>query len=282
VLWMLLCGAIVIAGYAVTAQFGRNLGEYWTGLICLFLFAFLGWYGVRKRALWFSLRVMRITGALLPQSLQRRVVALDRLETWRAVHITVGTLTILPLWWHMSGNLMSPFEALLALAVALLLLSGIFGVVLQDYLPPLIQALPEHEVRLQDVDARINAIYVEAEEMILGHSEALVQAYLEDLKPILEHERTLSSGQFLRATLARRDPGAEACAAFHRKAQQFRDDAPVWAELVELAARKINLEHNAFNLHFSTDWLTFHLYLAIFTFGLLFFHVASVLYFEGI
>ena len=281
-LWMLLCAAIVIAAHAVTAQFGRALGEYRTGIISLLLFVILGWYGVRKRTLWFSLRMMRITARLAPPVLQRRVVAMDRLESWRAVHITVGILTVLPLWWHMGGNLMSPFEAALAVVVALLLLNGVFGVVLQDYLPPLIQTLPEHEVRLQDVDARITAVYVEAEEMVLGHPEALVQAYLKDLKPILERERTLSRSQFLRATLARRNPGAETCAPFAAKAQTFGDDAPVWNELVDLAARKINLEHNAFNLNFSTGWLTLHLYLAIFTFGLLIFHVLSVLYFEGL
>ena len=65
-------------------------------------------------------------------------------------------------------------------------------------------------------------------------------------------------------------------------AAQFGDDAVVWKELVDLTARKLNLEHNAFNLNFSTEWLTFHIVLAVCTFGLLIFHVLSVLYFYGL
>ena len=56
----------------------------------------------------------------------------------------------------------------------------------------------------------------------------------------------------------------------------------MWKKLVDLTARKLNLEHNAFNLNFSTEWLTLHIVLAVCTFGLLIFHVVSVLYFYGL
>lgn len=109
-----------------------------------------------------------------------------------------------------------------------------------------------------------------------------MQAYAKELKPILQADRVASRWQLFGATMGRRDVGAEMCAGFRQSASKFGGDAPVWNELVDLAARKINLEHNAFNLHFSTDWLSFHIAVAIATFGLLIFHVAAVLYFYGL
>ena len=279
---MVLCALSVIVGHSLAEAHGLKVSEYWSGTISLVGFVILGWYSVRKRSLWFSLRVLRMTGRILPASWQQRVIVVDRLETWRAVHITLGILVALPLWWHMSSGLMSPVEMLLALTVVLLLLSGVVGVAIQEFLPPAIETMPEREVRLQDVASRIDATYVEAEEKVLGHPEALVQAYLKNLKPILEADRIAPRWRLLGATLNRRDLGSEMCAQWHQAAAQFGDDAAVWKELVDLTARKLNLEHNAFNLNFSTEWLTFHIVLAVCTFGLLIFHVLSVLYFYGL
>jgi len=282
VLWMVVCALLVFVAHTAAEARGLKVSEYWSGTISLLGFVILGWYSVRKRSLWFSLRVLRITGRILPASWQQRMIVVDRLETWRAVHITLGILVALPLWWHMSSGLMSLVEMLLALAVALLLVSGVFGVAIQEYLPPAIETMPEREVRLQDVASRIDATYVEAEEKVLGHPEAFVQAYLKNLKPILEADRIASRWRLLGATLSRRDLGSEMCAQWHHAAAQFGDDAAVWKELVDLTARKLNLEHNAFNLNFSTEWLAFHIVLAVCTFGLLIFHVLSVLYFYGL
>jgi len=283
VLWMVLCALFVLVAHSLGEARGLKVSEYWSGTISLVGFVFLGWYSLRKRSLWFSLRVLRMTGRILPASWQQGTIVADRLETWRAVHITLAILVALPLWWHMSSGLMSLVEMLLALAVALLLLSGVFGVAIQEFLPPAIEAMPEREVRLQDVASRIDATYVEAEEKVLGHPETLVQAYLKNLKPVLEGDRIASRWRLLGATLRRRDLGAEMCAQWRQgAAAQFGDDAVVWKELVDLTARKLNLEHNAFNLNFSTEWLTFHIVLAVCTFGLLIFHVLSVLYFYGL
>jgi hypothetical protein len=282
VLWMLVCAVAVVAGHSIAVLRGVVVTEYWSGTIALAAFVALGWYSVRKRSLWVSLRVLRLTSRILAPGLQQRVLILDRLESWRAVHITLGILVILPLWWHMGSGLMSPLEMLLALAVALLLLSGIAGVVIQEYLPPAIETMAEREVRLVDVASRSDAVYVEAEETVLGHTEALVQAYVKTLKRILEVDRLMSRSRLFWATLRRRDIGSEYCAEFRKMAAQFGDDAAAWNTLVDLAARKINLEHNAFNLNFSTGWLSFHIAVALFTFGLLIFHVSSVLYFYGL
>jgi hypothetical protein len=282
VLWILLCAIVVIIAHAIVAQRGAIVTEYWSGAIALAGFIALGWYSVRKRSLWFSLRMLRATASILPPSWQHRVVVMDRLETWRAVHITLGILVILPLWWHLSSGLMSPVEMLLAIAVALLLLSGIVGVVIQEYLPPAIETMAEREVRLEDVASRTDAVYVEAEEKVLGHPPAFVEAYVKNLKPILEADRVASRAELFRATMTRRNVGAERCAALAKMGSQFGDDAPAWNDLVALVARKVNLEHNRFNLNFSTEWLRFHIAVALCTFGLLVFHIAAVLYFYGL
>ena len=282
VLWMLLCGIVVIVAHTVAARRGAIVTEYWSGTIALIGFIALGWYSVRKRSLWFSLRMLRATARILSPHWQQRVVVMDRLETWRAVHITLGILVILPLWWHMSSALMSPVEMLLAIAVALLLLSGIVGVVIQEYLPPAIETMAEREVRLEDVASRTDAVYVEAEEKVLGHPPAFVEAYVKNLKPILEAERVATRRRLFAATMMRRNIGAESCAGFRKIGAAFGDDAGAWNGLVDLTARKINLEHNRFNLNFSTEWLRFHIAVALCTFGLLVFHIAAVLYFDGL
>jgi len=281
-LWVLLCVLLVIIAQSLVARRGIVIREYWSGTIALVGFVLLGWYSVRKRSLWLSLRVLRLTGRLLPAGLQKRVIIADRLESWRAVHITLGILLILPLWWHLSSGLMSPVEMFLALAVALLLLSGIVGVVIQEYLPRAVETMAEREVRLEDVASRIDAVYVEAEETVLGHPEAFVQAYVKNLKPILEADRVASRWQLFRATLTRGNVGSEICSEFRQLAGEFADDTAAWNELVDLTARKVNLEHNAFNLHFSTDWLSFHIVVAVCTFGLLILHICAVLYFYGL
>jgi len=282
VLWIVVCALLVFTGHSLAEARGLKVSEYCSGTLSLAGFVMLGWYSVRKRSLWLSLRVLRTTGRILPPGWQQRMIVADRLESWRAVHITLGTLVALPLWWHLSSGLMSRVEMLLALAVALLLLSGLLGVAIQEYLPPATETLREREVRLQDVASRIDATYVEAEEKVLGHPEALVQAYLKSLKPILEADRTLSRWRLLGAMLQQRDLGSEICAGWYQVAARFGAESTVWKELVDLAARKINLEHNAFNLSFSTEWLAFHIILAVATFGLLILHIAAVLYFYGL
>ena len=115
--------------------------------------------------------MLQFTGKIFPAAIQRRLVILDRLETWRAFHLTLGMLALLPLSWHVTTVAMSPLEAVLATLVVLLFISGIFGAILQDRLPRSMMRLAEHEVRLEDVDSKVNAVYREAEEKILGHDE---------------------------------------------------------------------------------------------------------------
>jgi hypothetical protein len=293
-LWALIWAIVVVIVHTFTVQQGKQMGPYWSGIISLAMFIVIGWYSVRKRDLWFSVKLLKATSRILPGALQQRLVALDRVETWRGLHVTVGIIVILPLWWHLGTGLMSPLELVLFVAVVLLIVSGIFGIIVQDYLPRTVQKRAAHEVRMRDADAKIDAIYVEAEEKVLGHPEEMVKAYLENIRPILSADRA-PRRTLLWATIRGIDAGPELSAHLYPIAgtikEQIKDEnilkdwdakhAPAWKDLVDLVKDKINLEHNEFNLHLSTDWLAFHVVVALTTFGLLIFHVGSVLYFYG-
>jgi hypothetical protein len=280
-LWLTIC-LIAVAGLnAATSTFGRQIGEYWSGSIALASFIAIAWYSVRKRNIWFSIRVLQFTGKVFPAAIQRRLVILDRLETWRAFHLTLGMLALLPLSWHITTAVMSPLEVVLLSLVLLLFISGIFGAILQDKLPYSMMRLAEHEVRLEDVDSKVSAVYREAEEKILGHSDQLTQAYTRYIKPVLLSDQPASRWTLLMATIRGIDPGQRACAAAAARISESGDEK-TYGELLALAARKVNLDHNSFNIHLSTGWLDFHIILSVLTFALLTFHVAGVLYFGGL
>lgn len=273
------CGVAVVVLRLLTPGVAHRVGVYASGIITAILFVAVGLYSVRKRNLWLSLRMLILARRVLPKAVFGRVVFIDRLETWRAAHVVIAMLSLLPLWWHMQRHLMGPLEAALASAVALLFASGLFGVLIQDRLPHYMTRFAEHEVRTQDVNAKINAVYVEAEEKILGHKEEFTKDYLARIKPVLLEDR--SSWALFAATVSRRDIGNEVNLALS-SADPYRDaEAASWKELVDLATRKVNLEQNDFNLWLSISWLRFHIVLAVLTFALLAFHVLSVLYYGG-
>ena len=275
----LLCGAIVIAVRMLAPQFERRVGVYLSGIITAVMFIAAGLYSVRKRNLWFSLRILNLARLFLPKFAFERMVFMDRLESWRAVHVVIAMLSLLPLWWHMQRHLMGPLEAALASAVALLFASGLFGILIQDRMPHFMTLFAEHEVRPVDIDAKINAVYVEAEEKILGHPEAFIRAYLARIKPILLNDR--SAWQLFFATIAKRDVGGEIDSGLAPAETFPGDDGKAWSELIALAMRKVNLEQNDFNIWLSNSWLRFHIILAALTGSLLVFHVISVLYYGG-
>jgi hypothetical protein len=126
----------------------------------------------------------------------------------------------------------------------------------------------------------LHALYVSAEEAILGHSEQLVQAYLRNIRPLMLSSLPLRT--LLWATLAGDDPAPRACRHARRAGGALTADADVYQTLIDLAERKIRLEQNGFNLRLSTGWLRVHIVLATVTFVLVLFHVIGALYFKGL
>jgi hypothetical protein len=277
-LWAVLCGAVVAGVHWATAPFGARLGSYRSGIITVIVFVIAGLYSARKRSLWFSLQWLRWV-IRLPRPLALRLVLFDRLETWRTVHLTIGVFATLPFWWHIQAGKASTLEAVLENMVLLLVASGFVGITMQDFLPPRMRKRPDLEVRLEDAEAGLHALYVEAEEAVLGHSEQVVSAYLNNVRPILTGAQPRR--KMLWATLTGADPAPATCMSARRPAAALGPDDSIYAGLVDIAERKVRLEHNQFNLRLSVGWLKFHIGLAIATGALITFHVIGVLYFAG-
>jgi hypothetical protein len=278
-LWAALCGAAVILLHSFSVDFGTRLGQYRTGIITAAAIAFNIAYAVRKKMLWLSVRVLR-TAMRLPRPLALRFLLFDRLETWRTIHITIGVFVMLPFWWHLQYGRASRLETALETVVILMVLSGFFGAVISDFLPLRMAKWPNQEVRREDVESALHALYVEAEEMVLGHSEQLVHAYLRYVRPILAGNQPAYS--MLWATLTGSDPAQNACARARRAGFGLEGDRAIYDNLAGIAERKVRLEHNGFNLRLCTSWLNFHRNLAALTLVLIIFHVIGALYFAGV
>jgi len=278
-LWALVCGAAVVAIHAATDAIPGRLGSYRTGIITVLAFTLAILYSVRKHTLWLSVRWLRLA-TRMPRSIARRIILMDRLETWRTMHITIGVLALLPFWWHVDAGRATPLERALESTVILVVLSGLFGAAIHDLLPHSMRVRPNSEVRLEDVEAGYHQLYVEAEESVLGHSEALVRAYLKNVRPLLIGSQPQT--RLMMAALRGTDPAPRACAAARTARATAGADGPLYGDLVGIAEQKVRLELNEFNLRLSRNWLKVHLALVMIMLFEIAFHVAGVLYFVGI
>jgi hypothetical protein len=278
--WAAICALLVVVAHVVLAQAGFHPDSYHSGILTLSGFVLVTLYSLRKRSLRTSVRLLSVT-ARLPIPIANRIVLLDRLETWRFVHMAVGILFLLPLWWHIEAGLRAGrLEIALEALIALLILSGIAGASIQEFLPHAMQLEPDHQIRLHDVEIALDKLYHDAEETILGHSEKLISAYLETIRPILRGAQPRLV--LIRATLTATDPSADRCPQLRRRAPELGAEAELYGELVDIAARKIRLEQNRFNLLVGITWLRFHVTLVLLTAFVIIFHVLGILYLIGL
>ncbi len=278
-IWSMFCGSSVVALYKLFAGWASRAGAYRTGILTTGIFMLAALYPVRKQALWLSLRYTRWI-ARLPRPLGVRLLVLDRLESWRIVHVSAGVFSLLPFWWHTQFGPRSLLELVLEVFVLALAVSGLLGTLIEDFLPARMLKLGNPEVRLEDVEAASQELYVQAEELVLGHSEPLVHAYLSLLRPIVAGNQP--SLRLLWATLSGINPASTVCKPARLIADGFGVEAAVFHQLVDIAERKVGLDHNQFNLKLSGEWLRLHRSLAIAVLVLVAFHITGVLYFVGI
>lgn len=276
--WSLLCGAAVIAIHAATSGIPGRLGSYRSGIFTIVAFTLAMLYSMRKHSLWLSVRWLRVA-ARMPRAIGRRLILLDRLETWRTMHLTIGVLAMLPFWWHVDAGRATPLARALEITVILVAFNGLLGTVIHDLLPQFTRVRPDSEVRLEDVEAGYHRLYLEAEESVLGHSETLVRAYLKNVRPLLIGSQP--QGRLLWATLSGVDPAPVACRAA-RAAAPGGDDGPLYDQLVAIAERKVRLELNEFTLRLGRVWLRIHISLVMMMICEVAFHVSGVLYFVGV
>lgn len=279
---MVVWAAAVWLTHTVCAQLGVRVGVYTSGLLTVAGMLAAGAYAARRRVLILSLYLLRpfvAVPALRP--FKALAVRLDQLRSWRLAHLAIGSLVLLPLWWHVEEAQGGLIETALLTLVALSLATGAVGVGLQYALPHALLQTLEREVRTRDVEQKQRAIFVAAEERILGRSEPLVQAYLEAIRPILQGDTPRL--RLLEATLRGQDPGALVRGRRLRLLEQLDEtDRPVFHELLDLAERKVRLDLNAFHLQLGTAWLTFHAAAVVCAAALVAVHIVSVLYFGGV
>jgi hypothetical protein len=278
-LWAALCGVAVVAIHAATPDLPLRLGSYRTGVIAAAAVALAVIYSARKHSLWLSVRILRLA-MRLPRPLARRLVLIDRLETWRTIHITIGVFALLPFWWHIDAGPATTIESALKILVMLVVASGLFGAMIHDRLPHAMRVRPAQEVRLEDIEENFHQLYFEAEESILGHSEDLVRAYLSNIRPLLTGMQPVV--RMFWATLTGGDPAPVSCRRARRGGSALANDRALYDTLVAMAERKVRLEHNRFNLVLGNAWLTFHIVLVIAMGVMVLFHVTGVLYFGGV
>jgi CRP-like cAMP-binding protein/Fe-S-cluster-containing hydrogenase component 2 len=275
---------VAVATDAVSKTWSANL----TGTVALAVFAMAAIYSARKRSLWMSLRTLVLADRFVknsaPGSFGKKSLAalifMDRLETWRTIHVTLGMLAMLPLWWHIRSAhaIPSAMEWLLLVAVGLLVLTGMFGSAVQDFFPHIASKRAEHEVRTKDVDYEIRGLLKQAADDAPGCGIEVDAAYRREIEPILLNRD--SSLRLLWTTLRGQDPAVRACAQARKLVGQFGEKNQGYARLLALAERKVRLDQNLINLRFSKNWLPFHIITVLVVGFLLVFHIVSALMFR--
>lgn len=250
-----------------------------SGLLTLVLMGLAALYYVRRRTLRLSLILLRpFTTVGLLRPFRRSAVYLDQTKNWRAAHLVIGLLWALALWWHIGAARGGWGEVLLLAMCAALFASGIIGSIIQFVLPRSLLGIIEREVRVEDVEARRRAIFVQAEERILGGSEPLVDLYLAEIRPALQGDS--SSWKLFEATLRRLEPGAVLRGQLWLHLEDLDDDdAATFRELIDLAEQKGRLDLNLSHLKLSVGWLRVHDALVVGTALLVVVHLLSLAYY---
>ncbi len=272
-------GLLLLAGGLALAVGSSPLADWSSGLLTLVLMGLAALYAVRRRTLRVSLLLLRpVAGRERTDPLRQLAVELDRLRSWRVAHLGLGVAWALALFWHVDASHGGWLETVLLALCLGVLLSGLFGVVLQYWLPRSMLGIIEREVRVADVDARRSAIFVQAEEKILGGSDQLVDAYVAEIRPRLQGEPTRL--RLFEHTLRRQDPGAILRGQLWRRLEGMEAaDAATFRELIDLAEQKGRLDLNLYHLQLSVGWLLVHDALVIGTGVLVLLHLLAVAYF---
>lgn len=275
-------GASILAAFILMrlSELEAHIGVMTSGLLTLGGMLLAAVYALRRRFLRLSLYMLR-PFAVVPflRPLQRLAVRLDQLRNWRVAHLAIGVVCVVPLGWHVRAAHGGLIEQVLFVCVFLVIGSGLLGALLQYLLPQSLLHATERQVRISDVHEKQRALYVEAEEQILGRkNETFIESYLAEVKPVLLQETPLLS--LCQAVLLRKDPGVpihKRLAALLERTEESEREA--FQHLIGLAEEKVRLDLNLLQLKLTTGWLAFHDVVVIGGGALMVLHIVSVLYF---
>ena len=277
-----LVAAGVLTGFLLIgpSEVEADIGVMTSGLLTLGGMLMAAAYALRRRFLRLSLYLLRpFTVVPFLRPLQTLAVRLDQLRNWRVAHLVIGIVCVVPLGWHVRAAHGGLTEQVLLICVFLVIGSGLLGAVVQYLLPQSLLYATERQVRMRDVHEKQRALYVEAEEQILGRkNETFIESYLAEVKPVLLQETPLLS--LWQAVLLRKDPGIHLQNRLGALLTGFQtDEREAFQHIIGLAEEKVRLDVNLFQLKLTTGWLVFHAAVVISGGALTVLHIVSVLYF---
>jgi hypothetical protein len=154
--WIVVCLALLALATAAYIPYARGAlhgprGGTWPGLA----------YGVAGLAL------MLYAGVL---GLRRRVPTwrIGRATTWMKGHLWLGLLSYPLILFHGGFQLGGPLTLILMVLFTLVVLSGVFGVVLQQYIPRLMLTRLPLETVYEQIDAVVRQIRDEADALVVS------------------------------------------------------------------------------------------------------------------
>ena len=279
---LVVVGAVLVAIVgALTTSLPALLGPRPSGLLALGGLLLLALYGARRRYTLLSLRAVRLLTSIPGLAAARAaLIRADRLENWRTVHVALGLALALPLYWHVAASEGGPLEALLLCVMVLLTISGIAGVWFQYWLPRSLLRLEGREVRLVDVAARQSELLARAEAEILGASDALVDSYLAEIRPVLRSRPSLL--RCFAWTFGRADLSRKLVARTSRQRGELPSaDGARFDGLLVLATSKLELDLARAHLVLNRGWVSTHLLLFFLVTALVGGHLLAVAYYGG-
>jgi hypothetical protein len=152
--WIIVCLGILAIATAAYIPYRRLAiegprGNSWPGLI----------YGSA------GLGLMIYAGVL---GLRRKVPTwrLGRATTWMKGHLWLGLLSFPLIWFHAGFELGGPLTLVLMVLFTVVILSGILGVVLQQFLPRLMTVEVPHETIYEQIDSVVAQLDAEAASLV--------------------------------------------------------------------------------------------------------------------
>lgn len=141
------CALIGVASMAVTYVDGHKVsdasrGGTWPGL----------WFGV---AAWLAMVVATLVR--LPRLFPRRAF-LGQSRGWLRWHFGIGTLSAVWVWCHCGAHVGGRVEKILLIAYGSAIVTGIYGLVLQQWIPQLISAAFPEEIEMTSLPMQCNAV----------------------------------------------------------------------------------------------------------------------------
>jgi hypothetical protein len=133
-----------------------------------------------------------------------------RVKTWLRAHTWLGLLSFLLILMHSGFRWGHGLAAVLMWIFAFILFSGIFGTVLQNYLPRRMTELVSRETIYEEIPTVVNGLRVEADERVefitadLGFEEPPEYVRAGGVKRYFDPDQKKSAGEKLRAVALKR------------------------------------------------------------------------------